>query len=416
MAVWNYYAVDNEDAFDQWAIVLDLSSKTYWYKVVRDRPGKASGNRTALWSALLIAHRHGLQMHAVLKDRRTKRCSLAHVFAIQRVLMEADGETIWLQLDASESTIGTPVREESVPSLSDVFGEDEPAGRSPKLTFEQYSSACLLARKVYEGEVLPVQAGELLHERVGLNRRTARALINNYRCMVQGKCFKSRMSVDALEYFIDEIITHHDSAVGDRVLRAVEGYCADAGRGARNELGSIVDRLREEVGLEPLLKLFQANQPIVAESGGSEGKGTAASEILREIWVRGPMHAAFRRSLKRRWNERCAVHGVACDGNLRASHIVAWCLDETLRGNVDNGLLLSVPLDSLFDQGWISFDDDGRMLVAKNLDPSTAQHFGLTSNLRLAWDGFSSDTRIAIGKNLQRHRELHGRNREFVHA
>jgi hypothetical protein len=87
---------------------------------------------------------------------------------------------------------------------------------------------------------------------------------------------------------------------------------------------------------------------------------------------------------------------------------VAWRLDERLRGDPDNGLLLSVPLDSLFDQGLIAFDDAGRLLAAKALAPETARHFGLTSGLRLAWSAFNEETRHAIRRNLKRHRDLYG--------
>lgn len=418
MAVWNYHADEEGVAFGQWAIVLDRSSNTYWYKVAREKQGQDPGNRKALWNALLIAHRDRLQMHAVLKDRKTKRCSLEHVFAIQNVLMDAEGSALWLLLDASRPTIGTPVREESLPALSEVpEGGGTSNARSSRLTFEQYGTACRWAQKVYEEEVSRGEALDALQVSVGLNRNSAAALVNNYRCMVDGQTFKAPMSAEALEYFVDEIIAKHGADAGDQVVTAVEGYLAYAypqreeGRGA---IRLIVDRLREEMGAERLLKLLQAEKP--AAHGGSEAVGgdTAASEILKEIWVRGPQHAAFRRALKRRWSDRCAVHDAECNGQLRASHIVAWRLDESLRGDADNGLLLSVPLDSLFDKGWISFDDDGWMLVAKGLDSDTARHFGLTANLRLAWDSLSTDARTAICRNLQRHRDLYGSSREFV--
>ena len=50
-----------------------------------------------------------------------------------------------------------------------------------------------------------------------------------------------------------------------------------------------------------------------------------------------------------------------------ASHIKPWrvCSNaERLDGN--NGLLLSPHVDKLFDQGWISFADDGTVLCADN--------------------------------------------------
>jgi len=50
---------------------------------------------------------------------------------------------------------------------------------------------------------------------------------------------------------------------------------------------------------------------------------------------------------------------------LIASHIKPWkdsTNEERLDGN--NGLLLSPHVDKLFDNGWITFSDDGDLLIA----------------------------------------------------
>ncbi|MNT09545.1 hypothetical protein D3C72_1443320 [compost metagenome] len=53
---------------------------------------------------------------------------------------------------------------------------------------------------------------------------------------------------------------------------------------------------------------------------------------------------------------------------LRASHIKPWA-ESTTEERVDgeNGLLLAPHADQLFDSGWISFDEDGGLLVATNM-------------------------------------------------
>lgn len=64
----------------------------------------------------------------------------------------------------------------------------------------------------------------------------------------------------------------------------------------------------------------------------------------------------------------CRVTGVNVKSHLIASHIKPWRSstdDEKLDGN--NGLLLSPHIDHLFDRGYISFTDDGAMLVSSNL-------------------------------------------------
>ena len=60
--------------------------------------------------------------------------------------------------------------------------------------------------------------------------------------------------------------------------------------------------------------------------------------------------------------------GVRQISHLRASHIKPWRESndfEKLDGN--NGLLLAPHIDHLFDGGWISFADNGDLLVSSRL-------------------------------------------------
>jgi predicted restriction endonuclease len=63
---------------------------------------------------------------------------------------------------------------------------------------------------------------------------------------------------------------------------------------------------------------------------------------------------------------------------LRASHINPWSKSdsrEKLDGN--NGLLLVPYVDHLFDKGFISFGDDGGLLISKALPQSVQAAWGL---------------------------------------
>jgi len=60
----------------------------------------------------------------------------------------------------------------------------------------------------------------------------------------------------------------------------------------------------------------------------------------------------------------CRVTGVSNISFLTASHIKPWCKssnEEKIDGN--NGLLLSPHVDKLFDRGYISFSDNGDILI-----------------------------------------------------
>ncbi len=77
----------------------------------------------------------------------------------------------------------------------------------------------------------------------------------------------------------------------------------------------------------------------------------------------------FRNALLDYWQGRCCVTGLAVPSLLRASHIKPWakCASDNERLDVFNGLLLAPHLDALFDGGWISFSDQGGVLVSKAL-------------------------------------------------
>ena len=77
----------------------------------------------------------------------------------------------------------------------------------------------------------------------------------------------------------------------------------------------------------------------------------------------------------------CSVHDRQL---LVASHIKPWAVatkDEKV--NPDNGLLLCPNHDKLFDGGWISFDDQGKLMVSPQLDALHRQIFGLDENLKI---------------------------------
>lgn len=93
----------------------------------------------------------------------------------------------------------------------------------------------------------------------------------------------------------------------------------------------------------------------------------------------------FRNALIAFWQGRCAVTGLSVLPLLRASHIKPWadCESNQERLDVFNGLLLAPHLDALFDGGWITFDDTGRLSKSPLLDDAAMQLMGVTSEMKL---------------------------------
>lgn len=85
----------------------------------------------------------------------------------------------------------------------------------------------------------------------------------------------------------------------------------------------------------------------------------------------------YRKNLES-FEKACRITGASNRRHLRASHIKPWRASTTfekLDGN--NGLLLSPHIDHLFDQGFISFTDEGILLTSPEADIDTLIIWGI---------------------------------------
>ena len=80
--------------------------------------------------------------------------------------------------------------------------------------------------------------------------------------------------------------------------------------------------------------------------------------------------------------KQCRLTGVQDLRFLRASHIKPWsaCATGDERTDGHNGLLLTPHADALFDRGWITFEDKGRLVTSAELPVDVVKRIGL--NLR----------------------------------
>ena len=86
-----------------------------------------------------------------------------------------------------------------------------------------------------------------------------------------------------------------------------------------------------------------------------------------------------------RLNEsKCRVTGVTDLRLLIASHIKPWA-ESSDQEKLDgcNGLLLSPHVDRLFDRGFITFSNEGTLLVSPKLDPAVMQQWGIKTENNL---------------------------------
>ncbi len=78
--------------------------------------------------------------------------------------------------------------------------------------------------------------------------------------------------------------------------------------------------------------------------------------------------SVFKKALLIR-EKKCGLCGITDERFLVASHIKPWSESNNQeRLDVNNGFLLCPNHDALFDKGYISFNNDGRILISENLD------------------------------------------------
>ena len=92
----------------------------------------------------------------------------------------------------------------------------------------------------------------------------------------------------------------------------------------------------------------------------------------------------YRELLKQKWNNTESISDYANPDFMRASHIKPWkncdnkeCIDP------ENGLLLKPDNDFLFDQGYISFNDDGSIIFSKYLSEQDIKEFYLSEKIKI---------------------------------
>lgn len=112
----------------------------------------------------------------------------------------------------------------------------------------------------------------------------------------------------------------------------------------------------------------------------------------------------FREKAVAYWEGRCAVTGCSLTDILEAAHIKSW-KDCTLNSDCTsphNGLLLTPNLHKLFDGGYISFAEDGSILISDRFSEQQQKYLGINKSMKL---------RIVDPKReeyLKFHRQEHG--------
>jgi putative restriction endonuclease len=90
------------------------------------------------------------------------------------------------------------------------------------------------------------------------------------------------------------------------------------------------------------------------------------TEVERMQKVRR-VQSFFREAVLVSYECRCAISGIKSQDLLVASHIIPWSVSESLRADPRNGICLNSLFDRAFDRGWLTLDENFRIVVHQSL-------------------------------------------------
>ena len=111
----------------------------------------------------------------------------------------------------------------------------------------------------------------------------------------------------------------------------------------------------------------------------------------------------FKKNVRHHESE-CRVTGVRRISHLIASHIKPWrdCDSNEERLNGENGLLLTPSIDHLFDRGYISFENNGELLVSPVADRESVVKMGIPLNRAFNSGDFSTNQKTFLDFHRER--------------
>ena len=135
------------------------------------------------------------------------------------------------------------------------------------------------------------------------------------------------------------------------------------------DMGSLLSWLKKSIKLSP-----------------EEPKGIIKTDVQGLVRQRRGQEK-LRNDLMKYWGGKCAVTDISTEELLVASHIKPWseCENSTEKLDLYNALLLNVALDRVFDQGFITFDDNGRIKISLHWSLKEAKLLGINESMYLRY-------------------------------
>lgn len=106
--------------------------------------------------------------------------------------------------------------------------------------------------------------------------------------------------------------------------------------------------------------------------------------VIREVITKARVNqSSFRNALLINY-KHCCLCNVNTPDLLIASHIKPWSLSKPKeRMDVENGFLMCPNHDKLFDKGWISFDESGKIMISKSLSEEVKKAMNVDDSMSI---------------------------------
>ena len=148
----------------------------------------------------------------------------------------------------------------------------------------------------------------------------------------------------------------------------------------------------------------ESGSPPELEEGSPLPVGPTDSKELVKV---RRVQSFFRASVLANYEGKCAISGLPTPELLNASHIIPWRVEESLRADPTNGIALSAIHDRAFDRGFISLDENLKVLVSSKLKSAEANSFLRVSLLEMEGSKIRPPLRYLPAKRaLEYHRDV----------
>lgn len=169
-------------------------------------------------------------------------------------------------------------------------------------------------------------------------------------------------------------------------------------------LGGLIGRqFRELVEIAASVPVDEKSRAVVGDLGTSQWEEHLVEEVTaapnltateRKAIIQARVGQGIFRENVFRIEKRCRLTGVSEPTHLRASHSKPWRTSDTAeRLNGENGLLLTPTIDHLFDRGFISFEDQGELLISPVANPDSLKRMGVLCDRVVNVGGFTTGQR-----------------------